>query len=114
MNWFIARLIKAVKLALDRIFGPAATKKVVKIWQKAAKREVITLKGDGDFGPKSRKSSDAWLAGICKGGKHELNHIINTSGAVIAGVPAYIFVRRMPGRIGLIILTAQRLHHRFQ
>ncbi|WP_269477300.1 N-acetylmuramoyl-L-alanine amidase [Hominibacterium faecale] len=65
MNWFISKgLIKAVKLALDRSFGPA-TKKVVKIWQKAAKKKgYYTGRVDGDFGPKSRKAAKAWIADL--------------------------------------------------
>ena len=65
MNWFISKgLIKAVKLALDRSFGPA-TKKVVKIWQKAAKKKgYYTGRVDGNFGPLSHKAAKAWLADL--------------------------------------------------
>ena len=65
LNWFIKKkLISATILALDKSFGPK-TFKVVKKWQKAAKKKgYYTGAIDGDFGPKSRKAAKAWLADL--------------------------------------------------
>lgn len=65
MNWFIKKgLVTATLLALDESFGPK-TMKVVKKWQKAAKKKgYYTGAIDGQFGPKSRAAAKAWLADL--------------------------------------------------
>lgn len=61
LNWCIDKgLIKATKLAVDRILGDK-TKAALKIWQKAAKAKgYYTGKIDGEWGPLSYAAAVKW------------------------------------------------------
>ncbi|NBI63668.1 N-acetylmuramoyl-L-alanine amidase [Clostridiales bacterium] len=61
LNHYVAKgLIKASKLAVDRIFGDK-TKAVLKIWQKAAKAKgYYTGKIDGEWGPLCHAAAEKW------------------------------------------------------